>query len=88
LNHRIKEKLRGLSQGMRITNLNPGRDIGASAWMVELEGNRLLMDAGVHPKIEGRGGLPNFKSPSRIAITTTSARCRSRCVTFRARTCS
>src|SRR4029078_4621203 len=25
-------------------------------------GYRLLMDAGVHPKIEGRGGLPLFKA--------------------------
>ncbi len=45
---------------MRITNLNPDPDIGASAWFVEFEDHRLLMDAGVHPKIEGRGSLPRF----------------------------
>ncbi len=45
---------------MRITNLNPDTDIGASAWFVELEGHRLLMDAGVHPKREGRESLPLY----------------------------
>lgn len=45
---------------MRITNLNPGSDIGASAWMVDIEGHRLLLDAGVHPKREGRKGLPLY----------------------------
>ncbi|HEX4644373.1 MAG TPA: MBL fold metallo-hydrolase [Verrucomicrobiae bacterium] len=43
---------------MRITNLNPDTDIGASAWLVDMEGHRLLMDAGVHPKREGRASLP------------------------------
>ena len=43
---------------MRIVNLNPDADIGASAWFVDIEGNRLLMDAGVHPKREGRSSLP------------------------------
>jgi Cft2 family RNA processing exonuclease len=46
---------------MRVINLNPDTDIGASAWFVEIDGHRLLMDAGVHPKIEGRGGLPLFR---------------------------
>ena len=71
---------------MRITNLNPDTDIGASAWLVELDGHRLLMDAGTHPKREGRDSLPLYESCQergsgrhrafRIAITTTSARCR------------
>ena len=42
---------------MRIVNLNPDTAIGATSWFVEIEGHRLLMDAGTHPKIEGRGGL-------------------------------
>jgi Cft2 family RNA processing exonuclease len=45
---------------MKITNLNPDTDIGASAWFVEIDGHGLLMDAGVHPKREGRAGLPLF----------------------------
>lgn len=53
---------------MRITNLNQDKDIGASAWLLELEGHRLLMDAGVHPKIEGRGGLPLFKTIEKLDV--------------------
>jgi len=46
---------------MRIVNLNPASDIGASAWFVEIEGHRLLMDAGTHPKREGRDSLPLYR---------------------------
>jgi predicted metal-dependent RNase len=45
---------------MRLWNLNPGDEIGASAWLLELGKHRLLLDAGVHPKREGRAGLPLF----------------------------
>ena len=45
---------------MKISNLNPDRDIGASAWLVEIDGHRLLMDAGTHPKREGRESLPLY----------------------------
>ena len=45
---------------MRISNLNPDADIGASAWFVNLEGHKLLMDAGTHPKREGRASLPLY----------------------------
>jgi Cft2 family RNA processing exonuclease len=45
---------------MRITNLNPATDIGASGWFVDLEGHKLLMDAGIHPKREGKQALPLF----------------------------
>jgi Cft2 family RNA processing exonuclease len=55
------EPIRGLMTDiMRITNLNPDHDIGASAWVVDLEGYRILLDAGVHPKREGRDSLPLF----------------------------
>jgi Cft2 family RNA processing exonuclease len=47
---------------MRIINLNPDTDIGASSWFVEIEGHRILLDAGMHPKREGREGLPMFRS--------------------------
>ena len=46
---------------MRIINLNPATDIGASAWFAEIEGHRLLLDAGTHPKREGRESLPLYK---------------------------
>jgi Cft2 family RNA processing exonuclease len=56
---------------MRITNLNPDTDIGASAWLVEMDGHRLLLDAGAHPKREGRASLPLYgavKKPEVDAI--------------------
>jgi len=45
---------------MRITNLNPDTAIGASAWFVEIDGHRLLLDAGIHPKREGRQSMPLY----------------------------
>jgi Cft2 family RNA processing exonuclease len=45
---------------MKITNLNPSDDIGASAWLVEFEGHRLLLDAGTDPRRDGRPSLPLF----------------------------
>ena len=45
---------------MRIINLNPDTSIGATAWFVEMEGHRLLMDAGTHPRLEGRASLPRY----------------------------
>ena len=47
---------------MRITNLNPDTDIGASAWLLELDDHRLLMDAGMHPKRDGRAALPLYSA--------------------------
>lgn len=46
---------------MRIVNLNPDSDIGASSWFVDIEGHRLLMDVGTHPKREGHDSLPLYK---------------------------
>ena len=46
---------------MRIINLNPGTDIGASSWFVDIENHRLLLDAGTHPKREGLDSLPLYK---------------------------
>ena len=45
---------------MNITNLNPDTDIGASAWLVEIDDHRILLDAGMHPKREGREAMPRF----------------------------
>lgn len=45
---------------MRITNLNPDSDIGASGWFLEIDGRGLLMDAGTHPKMEGSQSLPLY----------------------------
>src|ERR1043166_7766776 len=45
---------------MRIINLNPDTGIGASAWLVDIGGHRILLDAGTHPKSEGRASLPLY----------------------------
>ena len=45
---------------MNILNLNPDPDIGASSWLVEMDDHRILLDAGMHPKLEGREALPKF----------------------------
>lgn len=45
---------------MRIVNLNPDTDIGASSWFVDIDGNKILLDAGTHPKREGRNSLPLY----------------------------
>lgn len=45
---------------MNITNLNPDENIGASAWLVELDDHKILLDAGMHPKLEGRAAAPRF----------------------------
>lgn len=46
--------------GVRITNLNPDADIGASSWYVEIEGRGILLDAGTHPRREATESLPLF----------------------------
>jgi len=45
---------------VNITNLNPDTDIGASAWLVEIDDHRILLDTGMHPKREGREAMPRF----------------------------
>ena len=47
---------------MQITNLNPDPEIGASAWCLDIEDHRLLMDAGTHPKREGIASLPLYRA--------------------------
>ena len=53
---------------MNITNLNPDTDIGASAWLVEVDDHRILLDAGMHPKREGREGLPLFGKAGNVEL--------------------
>jgi len=45
---------------MRILNLNNRNDIGANSWFLEIDGCRLILDAGIHPKLEGREALPQY----------------------------
>lgn len=45
---------------MKITNLNPHNDVGASAWWLDADGHSLLLDSGTHPKYDGKASLPLF----------------------------
>ncbi|MGO8766724.1 MAG: MBL fold metallo-hydrolase [Limisphaerales bacterium] len=53
---------------MNITNLNPDTDIGASGWLVEIDEHRILLDAGMHPKREGREALPLFGKAGHLEL--------------------
>lgn len=45
---------------MFITDLNPNGGIGANAMLVEMGPLRVLVDAGMHPKLMGYDALPDF----------------------------
>ena len=45
---------------MNIIDLNPADGIGASAWMVEMADHRILLDAGINPKLEGLAAMPMY----------------------------
>ena len=53
---------------MRIINLNPDTAIGASSWFVEIDGHRLLMDAGRHPKRDGHESVPLYKLSAKVEV--------------------
>ena len=53
---------------MIVTNLNPDTDIGASGWLVEIDGHRILLDAGMHPKRDGRDALPMFGKAGNVDV--------------------
>jgi Cft2 family RNA processing exonuclease len=46
---------------MKFTNLTRRTEIGANSYYLELDGHRLVLDCGMHPKFEGEEALPNFK---------------------------
>lgn len=45
---------------MKFTNLTRKNEIGANSYYLEINGHGYVLDAGSHPKIEGREGLPRF----------------------------
>jgi Cft2 family RNA processing exonuclease len=47
---------------MKFTNLTRRTEIGANCYYLELDGRRLVLDCGMHPKLEGEEALPNFKA--------------------------
>ena len=55
---------------MKICDLNPGPDIGASAWHIEIDECGLLMDAGTHPKHDGHESLPLYDKIKKRPVDT------------------
>ena len=53
---------------MRIANLNPDSQIGATSWFVDIEGHGILLDAGTHPKREGHESLPLYANVAREEV--------------------
>ena len=61
---------------LTFTNLARGIEIGANSYLLEIEGKRIVLDAGLHPRVDGEGGLPQFgllKDDSVDAIILTHA---------------
>ncbi|MBV9130102.1 MAG: MBL fold metallo-hydrolase, partial [Verrucomicrobia bacterium] len=47
---------------MRFINLTRQTEIGANSYFLELDGKKLVIDAGLHPKHEGEAALPYYRS--------------------------
>jgi Cft2 family RNA processing exonuclease len=47
---------------MKFINLTRRTEIGANSYYLEAAGQRLVLDSGMHPKLEGDEALPNFKA--------------------------
>ena len=45
---------------MRFTNLTRATEIGANSYLLELGGQRVVLDCGMHPKLEGEAALPDL----------------------------
>ena len=59
---------------VRLTILGGGREVGASAHLLDIDGARLLLDAGSHPRHEGLASLPRYDlAPDVDAILITHA---------------
>ena len=45
---------------MKFTNLTRAEEIGANSYLVEADGSRILLDAGMHPRAMGEAATPDF----------------------------
>ncbi len=45
---------------MEFLSLTRGRGIGANSYLLDLDGTRVVLDAGMHPREEGSASLPEF----------------------------
>ncbi len=46
---------------MTLTNLTRAVEIGANSYLLELGGQRIVLDSGLHPRMEGEAALPNHR---------------------------
>lgn len=46
--------------GSSFINLTRGNEIGANCYYLEFDGEGILLDAGMHPKLDGYAALPDF----------------------------
>lgn len=42
------------------TNISGAEEIGANCYLLEMDGTRIVLDSGMHPKKEGKGGHAGF----------------------------
>src|SRR5215212_2729574 len=47
---------------MKFINLTRRTEIGANCYYLEIDSHRLVLDCGMHPKLEGEETLPNFQA--------------------------
>ena len=56
---------------MIFTNLTRANEIGANSYLLDFEGDgRLVLDAGMHPRSEGIGGLPRLEAMKFDSVDT------------------
>ncbi len=56
------------------TNLTQGSEIGANSYLLDLDGSRIILDAGMHPKKDGNAAKPAYEligpaAPDTIFVT-------------------
>ena len=44
------------------TNISGAEEIGANCYLLEMDGTRIVLDSGMHPKKEGKAAMPDFDS--------------------------
>lgn len=44
------------------TNISGAEEIGANCYLLEMDGTRMVLDSGMHPKREGKAAMPDFDS--------------------------
>ena len=45
---------------IQFTNLARAIEIGANSYLLEIDGKRLILDSGLHPRVDGPGALPQL----------------------------